>query len=123
MTEGVAETEGTTKSANQSTGGSLIVTGTIGTNWGRGQAYIPEYKVMPGEVYKLEEQIHKRSVTLGNLRVGRAVVRVGSNLPRHLVVPLYPRRTYAARAAGAGRAAARRGNALDDRRGAGREGV
>jgi hypothetical protein len=68
-------------------GGSVADTTSRAESRGRSQAFEPIYEIGPGPTWSLEEEIHKRSVSLANTKIGEMHVRVGNKRPRRLTTP------------------------------------
>lgn len=102
---GTARSEGRAETHATSIGESTAhASGTAETRGVR-EAYITRFERLPTAVYDLAELVHLKSVSLAQLPVGEAYVRVGTQRPRRLVMPylkeafVLPERIARARAA------------------------
>lgn len=84
---GTARSEGRAETRATSTGESTAHASGIAKTEGVREAYVTRYERLPTAVYDLAELVHLRSVSLAQLPVGQAYVRVGTQRPRRLVMP------------------------------------
>lgn len=84
---GTARSENHARTRGHTTGESEAHTSGAAETKGVREAYVARYERLPTAVYDLAELVHLRSVSLAQLPVGQAYVRVGTQRPRRLVMP------------------------------------
>jgi hypothetical protein len=84
---GTARSEGRAETRASTVGESTAHTSGTAETHGVREAFITRYEHLPTAVYDLAELIHLRSVSLAQLPVGQAYVRVGTQRPRRLAMP------------------------------------
>lgn len=86
-TVGGSVTRGISRTRSSSIGGSETDTTSHSIQRGRSQTFEPVYELSWTDVWSLEEEVHKRSVSLANTRPGEMHVRVGNQAPHRVVTP------------------------------------
>jgi len=81
VSESTAVTEGATRSTERSRGRSVTDTTSEQRTQGRAQALRSIFQTMPTTPYSLDELVHLASVSLANLNVGEAIVKIGKRRP------------------------------------------
>jgi hypothetical protein len=81
VSESSAMTEGTTRSTERSRGTSVTDTTSEQRTQGRAQTLRSVFQTMPTTPYSLDELVHMASVSLANLNVGEAIVKIGKRRP------------------------------------------
>ena len=76
-----AVTQGTSRSTERSVSTSVTDTTSMQQTQGRAQTLRSVFKTMPTTPYSLEELVHMASVTMANLGVGEAIVKIGKRRP------------------------------------------
>lgn len=87
VTRGTAKTEGHSTTVSSGSGGSTASTVGRSISHGSSEAFATRYELAPGPLWDLNEQLHTKSVSIAHVPVGQAWVRIGSKLPRRLVLP------------------------------------
>jgi hypothetical protein len=81
VSEGTAVTDGSTHSTECSRGTTVTDTVSMARTHGRSQALRSIFETMATQGYSLDELIHLASVSIANLDVGEAIVKIGKRAP------------------------------------------
>jgi hypothetical protein len=81
VSEGTAVTEGSTHSTERSRATTTRDTASMTRTHGRSQALRSIFETMATQGYSLDELIHMASVSIANLNVGEAIVKIGKRRP------------------------------------------
>ncbi len=87
VTTGTAVTTGSSRSESAERGGSTARSAGSSMSEGSSETYVPRYERVAGPLWDLNEQLHVKGVAIAHCPVGQAWVRIGSKLPRRLVLP------------------------------------
>lgn len=82
-----SRTSGRTMTKSSQHGGTTSRGESHATTHGESEAMVTKYGRVAGPLYSLSDQVHMKSVSLANLPVGSAYVKIGSAPPRRVIIP------------------------------------